>query len=1081
MMQAIETILNVLSQDTVALWGVNVFVQVSLVAGLTLLLERLIRDSAPLRWWVLGSALALILVSPITLLMSQRIGLGAFALSPSSTVESEPTLAHVQLPQPTQAIAATPLPALPIENESTEQNFVADASEGLPAIVDSRKTNAWGAGSCVSLIKLMMLVWAAGAMFRLGRMFHGWRKLQRIRRTATSVKDPAIVGAFVLACEKLSMRTLPALIQTDEFSAPVATGGLRPAVLLPRQLPESLTAEQLSDVLIHEAAHIARHDQVIVIAQNIATSLFWFHPLVKLVNDRFARAREEVCDNYVLRCSNAASYSRTLLCFAQQVAGTTPLPASVGMLDGWSLESRVAGLLRINRNTTTRLMRRHVLVVVAVFSLLFSLAGLATITLADDKPVPPQPVVEEDQSAAPSKDSAVDKKMEPNMQPATPANEKVEAALPGSTVFRFAGRVLDPNDQPYSGAKVYLARQNAKPVAVSGADGTFEFTCAKSQLPNNAAWGVIKLVAVAKGHGLAISPILRFEMTGQGMKDLKARNPNKQFNFGERKRVLKLVKDDMPIQGRIVSLEGQPVEGVNVRLRFVNQAYARFAFSPVVTDANGKFQIHGIGQGRTVRLVAKSETTEFTVFFARTMDVPAKKRMGMPDPFTAEQPMTPVVQGVTYGAKFTHVVSGSVPVEGRITDSVSGDPVPGVMVSVMQLSNRSEAPAREEMGVVTDANGRYRLIGVPLGSNQLRVIAESESQYLARRAIFHVKDSLNVINGDLKITKGVRLTGQAKDSKTGKPVTGLVQFQAHPDNKNFRPWTMAATTRTDAQGRYSMNVVPGKGYLSFEARSKNYTVGVVSDEVQAELDPTVAIIPARPNGLIAVNYHSIQMVTTAKDALSANADISLIREPKVTLKLADQDGKSVVGASVDETLLVTMGGFAIGVREQKLPSNTYQVQKLSPQATTQVIALHRKRRLIGRIELTDSDTPNLPLIIMKDGKREEIHPDEPVRTRIDGDAELALTMRPAGTITGRIVDEDGDPRIVRLQAYNQRVVTDEQGWFEIPLLLPGYPVSVVATDRERQQLLGTVASNVMLKVGEKRDLGDVKIKPGRPN
>ena len=363
----------------------------------------------------------------------------------------------------------------------------------------------------------------------------------------------------------------------------------------------------------------------------------------------------------------------------------------------------------------------------------------------------------------------------------------------------------------------------------------------------------------------------------------------------------------------------------------------------------------------------------------------------------------------------------------------------------------------------------------------MRVIADSESQYLARRASFQVKDNANVINGDLKITKGVRLTGQAKDSKTGKPVTGLVKFQAHPDNKNFKPWTMAATTRTDSKGRYSMNVVPGKGYLSFEARSKDYAVGVISDEVLAELNPTVAIIPARPNGLIAVNYHSIQMVDTAKDASSANADISLTREPNITLQLADLDGKPVVGADVEETLHVTMGGFAIGVKEQKLPKDTYQVQKFSPQATTQVIALHKTRGLIGRIELTESDTPNLPLIIMKDGKRVEIQPDEPARTRINGDAKLSLTMRPAGTIKGRVVDEDGDPRIVRIQAYNQRVVTDEQGRFEIPLLLPGYPVSVIATDRERQQLIGTVASNVMLKVGEKRDLGDVTIRPGRPN
>lgn len=1060
-MQIFET----LAPDVHTLWSVNILIQVTVVSLLALLVVSFLRNNAVLRWWILGAALVLILASPATVLLTQSNGVGLFAISDPSEKISAAAAASVET-------AVTPI---------VVESFLPEVIETTPFIAEETAAVAQPPVASTSVVVTtvirrafvaFLLLWAVGVVWKFARMLSGWRQLNSIRRTATPIEGARIVRSLSQACEQLGLRRPPVLLQTNRVASPVAAGVFRPAILLPESLITKLEEGPLTDILRHEAAHVSRHDQVIVIAQNVVTCLFWIHPLVRIVNQRFAQAREEVCDNFVLHSTTAPSYSRTLLDLAEYVSDGDVLPAAVGMLDGWRLESRVTGLLQLDRNTATRLTRRSVVAVVTLFGCLLALGGLATISVSGDEPItdqiPPSVV-----AAAPIKKVVRDK---PEKGAKSVTGRK---ALPNSTEFQFAGKVVGPDRQPVQGAKVCLARPNAKALAVSDAEGNFAFVYRKGRLPNNAAWGNIKLVAIADGFGIAISPILRFETTGKALQDLKARNPNKKFNFGERPRVLNLTPDDVPIQGQIVDLEGQPVPNVVIQLRFVNQAYARSVFAPVTTDPNGRFGIRGIGRDRTVRLVAKGERTEFSVFFARTKDVPTETKTTprSDDPFDLPS-LTEGTHRVTYGARLIHAIGPSVPVEGRVVDSKTGLPLKGVMLSAYQLaSSNAAAPAREEFNAITDNDGRYRLVGLPLGSNTLRATLETETGYLPRRATFNVTDDVRVINGDLKITKGVVLSGRATDASTGEPLFGNVEYFAAQTNEHFKRGSLNSSAKTDEDGRYTMTVHPGEGYLTFRARNRVYPVGVLSEDIKAGLDFVGPFLPTKSGSLFPVSYSMIQSIAPQVEDVSASCEFSLTRYPIVKVSMVSLDGQPLNGANIEEVLILPALGFGRAANRIDLTGNTYQCQHFCPDATTAVVARDKERGLIGRVVISETQDAELPIIMKNPDDAAKVKID---RVRIDGDAELTLTMKPAGKISGRIVDKDGKPRVVRIDGPGRIFATNDDGTFEVPLVLPDYPMSARALHPRQQQLLGTLFSDVILEPGEIRDLGDIQVERNQP-
>ncbi len=473
--------------DQLLMWSANVLLQVTLITAVGLSVAALLRRQPAARYWVLSAALILMLLCPVVVLVVQSSGNSFLSLSLASQSAAqpvEPPAARPPAAQPavktSRRIASRPAGTLnqesavpveaalapPAKTDVPDKQLaltngrepavasadpVAHAIEGAATSVvttDVAAASSSGRSWLRSVVNGLVILWASGVIFYLVRLGWGWLQLQRILRSTAPNENEQLAATFEQVLREMSVRRIPELLRSNRIAGPVATGVFRPRVIIPEGIVEQVTAAELRNILIHETAHIVRRDQIVVWLQNVAAALFWPHPLAAAVNQRLARAREEICDNYVLVSTDPCSYSRTLLSLATVIHASRPLPGTVGLFTSrWKLERRVAELLDERRNCRTGLTRYGTALVAGLAIAMAVVAACGTITLADG----PSP------SETPSANSSIDAAPQESNDAAQPAGSaKTDANVaqspgewrPGNRETALPGLIPAPANVP---------------------------------------------------------------------------------------------------------------------------------------------------------------------------------------------------------------------------------------------------------------------------------------------------------------------------------------------------------------------------------------------------------------------------------------------------------------------------------------------------------------------------------------------------------------------------------------------------------------------------------------------------------
>jgi len=207
------------------------------------------------------------------------------------------------------------------------------------------QTVAAPARQTLSLSSLLFIAWLAGVAGFIGFVLVRYFWLCRILKLARSVDEGPLRVDLERQALKLGGSNPPELVLSDRVSSPFLCGFFRQKIVLPANLPDKLSREELNNVLLHELMHWIRRDVYLGWVQLLAQGLFWFHPFVWAANSRVRHERECACDEAAIaldRC-NPKDYGEALL--KVLLASEGRLSNSLGFLGIFERNTRLRGRL----------------------------------------------------------------------------------------------------------------------------------------------------------------------------------------------------------------------------------------------------------------------------------------------------------------------------------------------------------------------------------------------------------------------------------------------------------------------------------------------------------------------------------------------------------------------------------------------------------------------------------------------------------------------------------------------------------------------------------------------------------------
>jgi RNA polymerase sigma factor (sigma-70 family) len=649
---------------------------------------------------------------------------------------------------------------------------------------------------------------------------------------------------------------------------------------------------------------------------------------------------------------------------------------------------------------------------------------------------------------------------QPLKAPAAPAKEPLAADK-----VAVRGTVLDADGKPVADAPVRLwsfrtGNTTPEPKATTDADGKFHFDATPGDVTDDAR--------------VVVTP------TGRPAQWLKlARFTDEQ--------TLRLPKDDVPFTGRIASLENQPLTGVTVEvMRVSNVATGELsawidknvamrkesywlnedelvplpgklvmADAKTTTDAAGKFRVTGFGRDRilTVRVYGPNvETKHFWV----------ASRPGGP---AGGYIKTREYSFGLYGPDVTVLLAPSRPLTGTVRDAKTGEPVAGVVVSEVN-ANVPKA--------VTDKDGHYHLEGVPKKPHYGLNVAGAKGVPYFDSTHMWVSDvaGLDPLVTDLKVKRGIELTGVVVDKETGKPVRAEAMYFEPKDKEDptqiGRVWSSDGYM-TKPDGSFYLTAHSGKGVLCI----LTHDAGAF-----ATVDPGPELEKignrSRPVG-------PVQAVVPL--------DLDPAKPETLHVRIELQPGRTVKGTVVGPDDKPLPGAKAAGFGFEGLPKvmNTadFTMTGLRTGRKRLVLVVHESKKL-GAVVPVNGDEP--------DAMRIKLAPLGSAAGRVlkgNDEPGAGFTVTAVASITDAGKFENLPNDVMKVQGLygmqnapwrkwtNRTGTADADGKFELKDLLPGLTYTIYVSDGDLGEPNTLVVSKrgITVEAGKATDLGELKKGP----
>lgn len=229
----------------------------------------------------------------------------------------------------------SPIPLTSLVNELTQQNALLSYQELLPSIL-------------AYSLPYLSLLWLATIAILSSKLLIEIRNVNKLPMHSSISPSLALSARFDELAKQIKLTKTPRLLISLKAEVPMAIGWLKPVVLLPATMVTGLNAAQLEMLILHELAHIRRHDYLVNFLQTLIELLFFFHPSVHWIGKQMRNEREYCSDDIAVQhCGDAIAYAHTLTDTASLCAKNHfhTIPTMAMAASGGDLKERVLRLV----------------------------------------------------------------------------------------------------------------------------------------------------------------------------------------------------------------------------------------------------------------------------------------------------------------------------------------------------------------------------------------------------------------------------------------------------------------------------------------------------------------------------------------------------------------------------------------------------------------------------------------------------------------------------------------------------------------------------------------------------------------
>ncbi len=212
---------------------------------------------------------------------------------------------------------------------------------------------------------IIVLIWFLIICAKSVQMAVGLHGVFHLRRTKVFAVGEDWENRLLQLAEQLRIKQTIRLLESGIAKVPMVIGHLKPVILIPIGLINSLSTDEVEAILVHELAHIRRRDYLVNLLQSFMEIVFFFNPAVLWTSQLIKTERENCCDDLAIAQSrNTENYIRALLsCEEYKEAGPNYAMAFPGSKN--TLLDRVKRMVG-NRNHSLNMFEKTVLTICLV-------------------------------------------------------------------------------------------------------------------------------------------------------------------------------------------------------------------------------------------------------------------------------------------------------------------------------------------------------------------------------------------------------------------------------------------------------------------------------------------------------------------------------------------------------------------------------------------------------------------------------------------------------------------------------------------------------------------------------------------